>query len=61
MSNGEPCYLAFGASSSEVNKLVIIPGGNGLIDFVIPASTRLSLKAVSTTLSTGTLIINFLG
>lgn len=63
MSSGEPLYLAFGAAASEVIKAVILAGGNGVIDFVIPAGTRLSMKCVnaSTTVSTGQLIINFLG
>lgn len=62
MSSGEPLYLAFGAAASEVNKMFIIPGGNGLIDLVIPAATRLSIKAVNVvTVSSGVLLINYLG
>jgi len=62
MSSGEPLYLAFGAVASEVDKIFIIPGGNGLIDLLIPAATRLSIKAVNAvTVNTGVLLINYLG
>jgi hypothetical protein len=63
MSSGEPLYLAFGAAASEVDKIYIIPGGNGLIDIEIPIATRLSVKAVNaaTTVNSGILMINYLG
>lgn len=63
MSSGDPLYLATGAAASEVNRSVIIPGGNGLIDYNLAAGQRLSLKAVvaGTTVNTGMIIVNFLG
>lgn len=63
MSSGEPLYLAFGAAASEVDKFFIMPGGNGLVDLVIPAATRLSLKAVNagTTVNSGVILANLLG
>jgi len=62
MSSGEPLYIAFGAAASEVDQAIIIPGGNGLIDFVIPAATRVSVIAVNAvTVSSGVLLINYLG
>ncbi len=61
MSQGNPLFLAFGAAASEVDKIYVIPGGNGLIDLTIPAGTRVSLKAVSTTANTGYILVNFLG
>ena len=62
MSSGEPLLLAFGAAASEVDKLYIIPGGNGILDIDIPAGTRLSVKAVNVvTVSSGILMINYLG
>jgi hypothetical protein len=62
MSSGEPLYLAFGAAAAEVDQLIIIPGGTGVIDFEIPAATRLSVKAINTvTVSSGVIIINLLG
>lgn len=60
-SGGFPAYLAFGAMGAEDDKIIIIPGGNGYIDLVIPAGTRLSAKALDDSLSEGALIINFLG
>lgn len=62
MSSGDPLYLAFGAAASEVDQIIVIPGGNGLIDLSISANTRLSLKAVdAVTVSSGRIIINVLG
>ena len=62
MSSGDPLFLAYGAAASEVNQIIVIPGGNGLIDLVIPANTRLSLRAVdAVTVSAGRIIVNLLG
>jgi hypothetical protein len=58
-SSGQPLYLAFGGSGSEVNKVLDYPGGNGLIPLLIPAGTRLSIIAVTATASSGELDINF--
>lgn len=62
MSSGEPLEFAFGASGSEVSKGYIFPGGNGFQDLTIPANTRVSIKAVNNvTISSGRLLVNFLG
>lgn len=64
MSAGDPMYLAFGAPSSEVNKMIIPPGGipHTVIELTIPAGTRLSLKRLDTgTTSSGRIIVNFMG
>jgi hypothetical protein len=57
-SSGVALYFATGAAGSEVNQFVIYPGGNGQVNFAIAASTRLSVKAVSTSATSGTGIIN---
>jgi len=57
-SSGVALYFATGAAASEVNQFVIYPGGNGQVPFAIAASTRLSVKAVSTSATSGTGIIN---
>lgn len=57
-SSGVALYFATGAAGSEVNQFVIYPGGNGQVPFAIAASTRLSVKAVSTSATSGTGIIN---
>ena len=57
-SSGQALYLATGAAGSEVNQLVIFPGGNGTIALAIPASTRIAIKAISGTASSGSLYIN---
>jgi hypothetical protein len=58
-SSGQTLTLGFGASGSEVSTLTIFPGGNGVIPAKIPINTRLSIKALSATASTGELDINF--
>ena len=57
-SSGVALYFATGGAGSEVNQFVIYPGGNGQVQFAIAAGTRLSLKAVSTSATSGTGIIN---
>jgi len=60
-SSGEDLFLAFGAAASEVNQMIITPGGNGRISLRIPANTRVSIKAVTATASDGFLVINTRG
>lgn len=60
-SSGETLLLAFGAAASEVDKIYILPGGNGSILLTIPVGTRLSIKAVSANASTGELTVNLYG
>jgi len=57
-SSGETLYLAVGAAASEVDQLIIIPGGNGQVPIAIPASSRISVKATSTSATVGILVIN---
>lgn len=58
-SSGQTLVLAFGAAASEVDQVYITPGGNGRIPLAIPASTRVSIKAVSATANTGEISANF--
>lgn len=60
-SSGEALYLATGAAASEVNQLIITPGGNGRIPVSIAASTRISIKALTANAAVGRIIINFYG
>lgn len=49
-SSGQTLVLAVGGVGSEVNKLIIPPGGlDGCVPLTIPASSRVSLKALSAT------------
>jgi len=57
-SSGETLVLATGAAASEVDLFYIFPGGNPLIEVYIASGTRLSIKAVSATASTGEIVIN---
>lgn len=61
MTQGNILLMAFGPAASEVDQLYVISGGNGLIDLSIPAATRVSLKALSTTANTGAIYVNLFG
>jgi hypothetical protein len=58
-SSGETLKLAIGAAASEVDQILIFPGGNGRIPLAIPAGTRISLRAVSANATVGEISINF--
>lgn len=58
-SSGQTLMLALGAAASEVDQLLIPPGGfNGAIPFVATAGQRLSIKAVSADATVGEIDIN---
>jgi hypothetical protein len=61
MSQGNALELGFGAAAAEVSQMFIFPGGNEVFEMDIPAGTRLSVRAVSSTASTGELLVNLLG
>lgn len=53
-SSGQTLELGTGAAASETRKLIIPPGGfAGTIPLAIPAGTRVSVRAISATASTG--------
>lgn len=58
-SSGQTLALAFGGAGSEVNQIIIYPGGNGRVPLRIPSGTRVSVIALSATASSGELDINF--
>lgn len=58
-SSGSALYLAIGAAASEVNKMIVFPGGNSRVPMQIPAGSRLSIKALDVNATTGELLINF--
>lgn len=58
-SSGQTLKLAVGAAASEVDQIIIFPGGNGRIPLKIPASSRVSVKALSATASLGEIDVNF--
>lgn len=60
-SSGEFLYLATGGSGSETNKIIITAGGNGRIPLSIVSGTRVSIKALSASASTGRIVVNFYG
>lgn len=59
-SSGQTLFLAVGAAASEVNKAYIVPGGNGELNLTIPAGSRVSVKAVSASATSGELSITLL-
>lgn len=62
MSNGNALELAIGGVGSEVPKVQIFPGGNDETKGVkIPAGSRISARAIDQSLTSGRLLINFLG
>lgn len=52
-SNGSPIKIATGAAASEVDRIYLPGGGSGCYLLNIPVSTRISLKSISGTASTG--------
>lgn len=60
-SSGATLELGTGAAASETRLVIITPGGNGKLNVAIPASTRVSVRAISGTASVGELDINFFG
>lgn len=60
-TGGRWLYLAIGAVASEVDTLVIPPGGNGLIPFVASSGARISVKAIDGTANAGYTGVNFYG
>lgn len=60
-SSGQTLKIAIGAAASEVDILLVFPGGNDMIEVNIPAASRVSIRAVSATASVGELCVNFIG
>jgi hypothetical protein len=57
-SSGSAIIIATGAAAAEVDRIYLPPGGNSTpYEVTIPASTRISIKALDTSASTGRLII----
>ena len=59
-SSGQTLALAFGAAAAEVIQINIFPGGNGRVMLLVPAGTRVSIKAISGNATAGEININFL-
>ena len=60
-SSGQTLKIAFGASGLEVDQFLVFPGGNGRVLWHVPASTRISIEAVSANASIGELDLNLRG
>lgn len=58
-SSGQTLLLATGAAASEVDQIIIFPGGNGRVPLLIASGTRVSIKALSATASVGEIDVNF--
>jgi hypothetical protein len=57
-SSGQTMELGVGPAASEARVSIIVPGGNGDIPLAIPASSRVSVRAISATASVGEIDIN---
>lgn len=55
---GNPIEIGFGASGSELAKVYVFAGGLDRQEYFIPSGTRLSMRAVSASATTGNLYIN---
>lgn len=56
-TGGSSMILATGASGSESEAKVIVPGGNGLIPLRLDQGQRLAVKALSANVAAGELLI----
>lgn len=57
-SSGQAMIIAVGAAASEVDQFYVFPGGNGQVQLAIPAGSRVSVKALTATASSGYLLLN---
>ena len=57
-SSGQTLKIAFGAAASEVDQFLVFPGGNGPVSISVPASTRVSIRAVSASATVGEISLN---
>lgn len=57
-SSGQTMELGVGPAGSEVIQFLVFPGGNGTQDLFIPQGSRVAIKAVSGTASSGELDLN---
>lgn len=60
-SSGQTLKLGVGSSGSEVDLVLVFPGGNGMIPLEILAGARLAIKAVSANATEGEICINLYG
>jgi hypothetical protein len=61
-SSGSVIILATGAAASESPQIYITPGGTSYpYELAIPAGTRLAIKALDTSATSGQIVINALG
>lgn len=60
-TGGRWYYLATGAAASEVDLLLVPPGGTAILPVQIASGTRLSIKAIDGTSSTGYVGVNIYG
>lgn len=57
-SSGQTLKIAVGGVGTEVDQIIDYPGGNGRVPLAIPAGSRVSIRAISGTASTGEIDIN---
>lgn len=58
-SSGQTLQVAVGKSGSEIVQFIVFPGGNGRLPIIIPAASRVAIKAISGTANTGEIDLNF--
>jgi hypothetical protein len=58
-SSGQSMIIGVGASGSEVIQLYTTPGGNGQVPLAIPSGSRVAIKALTGSATSGYITINF--
>lgn len=58
-TSGSSMIIATGAAASEVDQFYYGPGFASFVDFAIPAGTRIAIKALDVSATTGRLITSF--
>lgn len=60
-SSGQTLKLGVGPAASEVDLVLVFPGGNGMIPVEILSGSRLAIRALSATANEGEICINLYG
>jgi hypothetical protein len=57
-SGGQLMEIGYGPSASETSVFYIMPGGNGVVDIIVPDGTSVSVRGVDGAASSGVLAVN---
>ena len=57
-SSGQLMEIGYGAAGSETAVFYVMPGGNGVVDIIVPKETDIHVRGVDGAASAGILAIN---